>query len=602
MTLWTAEESEELAPTLERGEVEAELRAPIKGAAEVVEAPAEMAALERREYPVSGQFILTDCFGQEHASLNGEFELIFKRDGERQTLAVPVDRGAFSFAVPDPSDFFVYEMKLADREVSLELEKELSGSHDDQRLLLTARDQCEVRLDVLDAVTRRHLTGVEIWGDGELDSSAKALPDIGGHELISGAGSSPVTLPEVDLDWGTVRSYWVRSEGYAWARVNVDHTRTGDQVVLLKRGGALSVRVEGLEGAMQGGVQTYLHLERFSDGELLAHAPLESSLRHKWESVPSGPYRVSVNLGAFWRESLSLGSAEVTLTASEDASLVIKVDPPNIPLGPVAVHGVVRAHEHWRQKGFSLAFYGIGETELWEGDVDSIAFKELKPDPTDPDLLRWSSELPREGTWQVAVRNLGVHTDFSASLAYTPLVELSIPEPSSLSIHVRDAETGAALPSIGLWYEYSERTQHEGLVWPRAEYNPESERHHLAIPAGRVSMRIYCEGYVGVNEELDLTPGPKELQYEFAPCGRVDVEFMEGSTTVPVSLLDVEVEATPEAGSGDIMEIWVQSLVFNKPGAYQVKFVGVPGFLDAVTTITAPERGVAKHTIHLVRE
>jgi len=586
---------------LEMAQERAHERAPIEGAAEVIEGSTERVAPERRVYPVSGQFILTDCFGQEHAQLDGEFELVYKRDGERLERSIPVEGGVFSFTVPDPSDFFVHEMKLVGREITLQLEHELTGSHDDQRLLLNARDQCEVRVEVLDAATRGHLSGVEVWYVGRLDSSAEAVPESRGLDLVLRDASSPVSLPEVDLSRGSKRSYWVRSEGYAWAKVSVDHTRYSDQVVLLERGGALSVRVEGLESVTMGGSRTHLQLERVAD-ESSSLERLDTSFHHKWESVPPGAYRVSVVIGERWVPPLPLGTAEVTVRASEDAQLVLPVEAPMVPAGPVTVNGVVRTHKYWRDRGFSLAFYGTGETRRWEGRLPSLGLKEMKADPTDPDLLRWSMELPCEGTWEVAVQWFSIHTNFSASLAHTPTVELSIPEPAFVSMQIRDAGTGAALPGAMLFWKATGSTGREEQVWATLKYRPESGTHHVTIPAGHVTFDILSDGYVGQLKGIELVPGPQELSFDLEPVGRVDLQFMEGGAVIPVSLLDLEFEVRSVSGSGDISSIWGGSLIFEEPGVYEVKVIGLPGYLDAVTTITAPERGVAKHTIHLVRE
>ena len=592
----------EETPTLEHLAERDTAREPIADVTPETLGPVEDVAPTLSEYPVSGHFILTDCFGQELTTLSGEFELITTLNGERRVQPVEMRRGTFAFTVPDPSDFFVHELKLADREISLDLERELTGPHEDQRLLLTARDQCEVRLEVVDGATGVHLSSLEVWSEEDLDSSAIAVPVTESCELVELAGSSPVLLPEVDLGWGAIRTYWVRTEGYAWGKVSVDHTRPSDHRLRLHAAGALLVSVEGLERSRMGGVDTWLTLRRLEDDGLVAYAQLTPSFVHRWDALTPGTYRISADLGFYWDEPLSLGSGEVEVVASAEASLIIEATPPEVPRGPVLVGGVVRAHEHWRDKGFSLGFHGLGETERWEGNDRSLAFSELKPDPSDPDLLRWSKEVPCEGTWQVSVGYIGVHTDFKASLLNTREVEVSIPDPAELSISVRDAATGHTLPSIGVWYEYLGKTPHKEIVWPVLDYRPESGTHHMAMPAGRVNMRVYCQGYADIRGELDLAPGRHEFEYELEPRARVNLDFMEGSTGVPVSLLDVEVEATPEEGAGELSEIWFQSLVFSEPGGYRVKISGMRGYLDAETFMTVPKEGVVSHPIQLVRE
>ena len=497
--------------------------------------PASEEASPEEEYPVRGTFVLTDCFGQEHTTLDGQFEVVTHFGEDRQSRIVEVWDGEFEFSVPDPSRFFVHDFALSDRVAELDIEKELTGPHHDQRLALRARDQCEVRLEIVDAKTGAHLSGVEIWSESDLESSARLLPLVEACDQVLQGGTSPILLPQVDLGWGTLRTYWVRAGEHAWGKVSVDHTHTGDYTVRLDTEASLAVLVKGLEGAGFGGLDPWLNLRRLEDNEILAYAMLERSFTHRWDGVPPGSYRVSVDLGYHWDDPLPLGSGEVSLGESEEASLVIEASPPEIPLGPVRVSGTVRVHEFWREQGFSMGFHGIGETERWEGLGRDIRFSDLAADVSDADLLHWSKELPCEGSWQVTVGHLGVHEDFEATVSGTRDIDITVQDPAELSIQVKDAETGHVLPGLHVWYAYAGKTRNRAIVWPNTEYQPESGRHRMHMPAGRALMRFSSEGYAEVEEELELTPGKQELTYELEPCARVDFEFIEGTVVVPVS-------------------------------------------------------------------
>ena len=594
-------EQEEAPPSVDLEGVRAAERAPIEGLALLTGDTALESDPELGGYSVSGQFILTDCLGREHAHLDGAFKLVYRRNGERHESAVPVKGGAFSFTVPNPSSFFVHDMELNDREVSLELRRELTGPRDAQHLLLTARDQCEVRLEVLDAETRRHLSDIEVWSAWDLDTTPQDVPRSGDLELALRDASSPLSLPEVDLDWGSQRTYWVRSEGYAWAKASVDHSRYSDQVVYLERGGALNVRVEGLETVTVGELRSELQLERIGGGSL-SREELDPSLRHRWESVPPGLYRVSVVLGKSWETPLVLDTAEVSVEASKEAALVLAAEAPQAPEGPVRVNGTLRVPQHWRDRGFSLAFYGRGETERWEGKPPRIRRGQMAADPTESDLFRWSTEVPCEGDWEVAVPGLSVHATFTASLAFTPVVELIIPAPALVSMQIRDTESRASLPDAQLYWKTAGSESREVHVWATLEYRPGSGTHHIAIPAGETTFNVMCDGYVGLLENVELVPGPQELSFELEPTGRVDVQFTDRGAAIPVSLLDLEFEVSPLAGDGELYQVWHGSLIFDAPGSYEVKVTGITGYLDAATTITAPKSGFVEHTVELVRE
>ena len=564
--------------------------------------PGPEEALVEEEYPVRGTFVLSDCFGRELTTLNGRFEVITHFGKVRQSRMVELRRGSFEFSVPNPTQFYVHELELEGRELELDLQKELTGPHDDQRLSLSARDQCEVRLEVVDAATGAPLRGVEVWSEDDLDSSAILLPLVEYCDHVLKDGASPILLPWVDIGWARLRTYWVHVEGYAWGKVGVDHSRPGDYLIRLGPPAALAVRVVGLAGKRLGGKDLWLHLRRKEDNAVLAFAKLGSSFTHRWERVPLGSYRLCVDLGGHWDDPLTLASAAVELSSSDEVSVVLEASPPDVPIGPVQVSGTLRVGAFWREQGFSLGFHGIGEAERWGSWRLGVKFSDLAADAVDPDLLHWSEELPCVGTWQVSVGRLGVHEDFEVGPSGAQGIELTVPDPAQLSILLKDAETGHILPSLGVWYSYAGETRHRTIVWPRMKFDPKSGRHRVAMPAGRVSLRVSSRGYADAEDELDLKPGEHELSYELAPCARVDFAFTNGVAAVPVNMLEVEVEATPVDGVGEISEVWFQGLVFSEPGPYQLKFRGIRGYLEAETRVEVPVRGVVSHSVHLVRE
>lgn len=565
------------------------------------EAPTlEAEAASEPGHRVRGTLMLTDCIGQEVNNLDGRFTVYTRVDGERAEIEVEIRRGEFEFGIADPSSLYASDLIVEGRDVVLEWSPEVMSLLGSPTLALKAREQCEVRLVVRDAKTGAHLKGLEIWADTDINDLQMLLPNLDDH--IAEDAASPYTLPEVDLDWEGERIYWVRAEGYAWEKVLVDHMGKGDYVVELRLGAEMTVIVEGLRGGSLNGHDPCLNLWSVEDEVVVANWCEAPPFTHRWEGVPPGHYRVLYNLDWHPSESPLLGSREVNLQVGAVATVTIEPVLPELPFGPVIAKGTVRAGEYWREKGFSLYFVPLGETERWATQRERLYLRDLAPDSSDPDLFRWSTELCCEGSWQVVVAPCRVHEDFDISASGVEDIELSIEDPAELSLLLKDAQTGEILPSATITYEYVGHSRTQVMVFSQHRFDPLTSRHQVAVPAGHVTLRVSAQAHHLLEEELLLTPGARELAYELEPVGGVDFHFYDGLARCPMNILGAEVEATPEEGDGDIYEVWIRSLTFSEPGVYLVKFNDLPGFLPVEITVTVPESGRVPHDVHLIRE
>jgi len=565
------------------------------------EAPTPEAEAESEPgHRVRGTLTLTDCVGQEVKDLDGRFTVYTRADGERREIEVEILRGEFEFGLSDPSSLYIRGLFVEGRDVALEWSPERMSLLGAQTLTLKAREQCEVRLVVRDAVSGAHLKGLEIWADNDINDLQRLLPNF--NDLIAEDVASPYTLPEVNLGWESERLYWVRSEGYGWKKALVDHMGRGDYFVDLRPGGDLTVLVEGLRGGRLKGHNPCLSLWSVETGEVVANWCEAPPLTHRWEGVPPGHYRVLYTLDWYPGDPPILGSGEISLQAGDVATVTIEPVLPELPFGPVIVSGTVRAGEYWREKGFSLKFIPLGETEWWATERGRLYLRDLAPDASDPDLFHWSTTLSCEGSWQVIVAPCRVHEDFDVSASGAENIEISIEDPAELSLLLKDAQTGEILPSATITYEYVGHSRTQGMVFSQHRFDPATSSHQVGIPAGHVNLRISVQAHRLLEEELMLTPGARELTYELEPVGGVDFHFYDGLVRCPMNLLSTEVEATPVDGVGEIYEIWIRSLTFSEPGAYQVKLSDLPGFLPVETTVTVPKVGRVPHDVHLIRE
>ena len=576
------------------------LREALLGEQEEAEMPEVAEANRETRQRVRGTLVLTDCVGQEVEDLDGRFIVYTKIKGERVGLRVEFRRGEFEFELSDPSSLYVSDLFVEGRDVVLEWSPERMKLLGSPTLTLKAREQCEVRLVVRDAVSGAQLKGLEVWADHDIDDLQMLLPNF--DELIAEDVVSPYTLPEVDLDWGSERLYWVRAEGYAWKKALVDHTGTGDYFVDLRPGADLTVIVEGIRDGSLGGHQPCLSLWSVEAEEVVADWCEAPPFIHRWEGVPPGHYRALYSLDWDPSDSPILGAGEISLQAGDVATVTIEPALPELPFGPVVAKGTVRVGADWREKGFKLEFIPIGETKQWATATERLYLHDLILDPSDPELFRWSTTLSCEGSWQVIVAPCRVHEDFDISASGVEDIELSIEDPAELSLLLKDAQTGEILPSATITYEYVGHSRTQGMVSSQHRFDPLTARHKVAVPAGHVILRVLAQAHQPLEEELRLIPGELELTYELEPVGGVDFNFYDGLVRCPMNLLEAEIEATSAEGEGEIYEVWVRSLTFSAPGFYRVKFNKIPGYLPAEITVAVPKMGRALHDVHLIRE
>ena len=579
---------------------EESLREALQDTEEEAEAPAMVEVSTKPGHQVRGTLMLTDCIGQEIKDLDGRFTVYSSEDGELREFEVEIQRGEYEFRLFDPSSLFIRDLFIEGRDVALEWSPETMNLLGSKTHTLKAREQCEVRLVVRDAVSKAHLKDFEIWTDIDIHDPQMLMPRF--DELIAENAASPYTLPEVDLNWGSERIYWVRAAGYGWKKALVDHMGTGEYVVDLRPGADLTVIVEGLSSGSLNGHNPCLSLWSMETEEIVADWCEDPPFTHRWDGIPPGHYRVLYTLNWHSEDTPVLGSGEVSIQANDVAIVTIEPVLPELPFGPVSASGTVRAGKYWREKGFSLEFIPIGETERWATERECLYLRDLIPDASDPDLFRWSTMLSCEGSWQVLVAPCRVHEDFEVSASGTENIEISIEDPAELSLLLKDAQTGEILPSATITYEYVGQSRTQGMVFSRHRFDPATSRHQVGIPAGHVTLKISAQAHQPIEEELRLVPGELKLAYELEPVGGVDLHFYDGLVRSPMNLLVTEIEATPTEGVGEIYEVWVHSITFSEPGTYKVKLSKLPGYLPVETTLVVPKIGRVTHDVHLIRE
>lgn len=558
---------------------------------------------------VRGTLVLIDTEELELPATDGRFEVLSRFDDEEVRIEVEVTGGRFTFRLPDPELCIVSAVFLADgRRAALVADHGgdlLRGPLADLRLEVLARPMAEVILVVVDAATNAHLSEIEVRQAFDLEDLGAVHP--GPEEAFASVLldlSSPIRLAAVDPDWATATTCWVHAPGYAWSDVQVDHLRGGEYLVALEPGGSLRLEVVGLVPGILGGAEAMLRLRK---GEAQAPAVEAALWRERilhWEGLPAGAMRATLEIGSWWDDVKTLGSTDLEVVAGKRTDAVLEITSDLSHPGRVRCSGTVRVGPSWRASGFGLQFNALGETEAWVRRSPSIPMEELVADGTDPDLFHWETVLAAAGTWQLSFGTTALHVDFEATPPETGGVELVVPDPAELRMSVRDALTGEVLPALGLYWKYVEASPHASIVWTPTEYDAESGVHSLVVPAGRIALDIWADGYAQLEEEtIDLPPGITERSWTLeANAGGLQFSFVDGETATPANLLEWEVEVEALDNEGDMATISMDTIFFSAPGRYRIRFWGVEGFRPVELEAEVPVKGRDRVLVTLERE
>ncbi|HIK59599.1 MAG TPA: hypothetical protein EYF98_02795 [Planctomycetes bacterium] len=554
---------------------------------------------------VQGTCVLIDANGHKQTQVNGRFRFLSRREGQREWTSVGILNGQFEFMIHAPDEFWFADFELDDCNASVRRGAILTGPLADLRLDLVALESRGATFHVVDGASGEQLSGVEVAilqnfdGDSLIHPDATATSDEN-LDFVVENGVSPVLVERSEDDQDLhLHSYWVRAEGYAWTRVDVNFTFGGEYRVPLVAAGGLTVRVLDGEGALFRGVYSFMTLRREEGGPILSYGAPDESMTCHWEALPAGSFVVGLEEEHRVMSTRTLCSARVTIAPGATSQAELRPTPGAISFGPLPCTGTVRSARHWVENGLSIEFvFDPTGTERAES-ARTVYAKDLIQDPHAPGLYHWATELECPGTWQAITRASSTCVYFEVGLQGAHGVELVIPDPVQLRLRIVDKLEGFALLQPIIHTGYDGPPLEHSYFYLDITHERASGTHILTLPAGELSLSLSCEGYAQVEDTLTLPPEGLELTYELERSIRIQPLFWDDNAQVAVSLLDSKLRLNHLDGDGKLDVVYWDYFTVTKPGRYQIAVEGVPFYPTLSTVITVPQVGTVDIPLEL---
>jgi len=589
---------QEKMPILQRPEVDAEgaSRRPLNHApADTVHAAESQVAQPARVPVVRGTCVLIDANGHERTQVNGRFRFLSRREGEREWTSVEILSGQFEFLIHTPDEFWLARFELDSCIASIRRGAILTGPMTDLRLDLVALESRGATFNVVDRASGKHLTGVEVailqnfHGDSLIHPDAIATSNEN-LDFVVENGVSPVLVERSEDDQDLhLHSYWVRAEGYAWTRVDVNFTFGGEYRVPLVAAGGLTVRVLDPEGSLFRGGYRFMTLRREEAGPILSYGASDESMTCHWEALPAGSFVVGLEEEYRVMSTRTLCSARVTIAPGATSQAELRPTPGAVPVGPLPCTGTVRSARHWVEDGLAIEFVFDPTGAERAESARTVYAKDLIQDPHVPGLYHWATELECPGTWQAVARASSTCMDFEVGLQGAHGVELVIPDPVQLRLRIVDKHEGFALLQPIIHTGYDGPPLEHSYFYLDITHERASGTHVLTLPAGELSLSLSCEGYAQFEDTLTLPPDGLELTYELERSIRIQPLFWDDNAQVAVSLLDSKLTLKHLDGNGKLDVVYWDYFTVTEPGRYEVEVEGIPFYPTLSTVITVPQ-------------
>ena len=544
---------------------------------------------------VHGTCVLMDANSRKQTQVNGRFRFLSRREGKREWTGVEILNGQFEFVIHAPDEFWLTGFELDSCNASVRRGANLTGPITDLRLDLVAQESRGATFHVVDRASGEHLSGVEIAilqnfdGDGLVHPTASATSEED-LDIVVENGISPVLVERSENDQDLhLHSYWVRAEGYAWTRVDVNFTFGGEYRVPLVASGGLTVRVLDPDGSPFHGGYSFMTLRREEAGPILSYGAPDESMTCRWEALPAGPFVVALEEELQVLPPRTLCSAQVTIAPGATSQIELRPTLGLLPVGPLPCTGTLRSARHWVEEGLAIefAFDPVGTAQA--ESARTIHARDLIQDPHVPGLYHWSTELECPGNWQAITRASSTCVDFEVGPQGAHGVELVIPDPAQLRLRIVDKLEGFPLlqPTIHTGYDGS--PLEHSYFYLDITYERASGTHILTLPTGELSLSLLCRGYAQVEDTLTLPPEGLELTYELDRSIRIQPLFWDDNAQVAVSLLESKLRLNHLDGDGKLDAVYWDYFTVTRPGRYQIEVEGIPFYPALSAVITVPQ-------------
>lgn len=553
----------------------------------------------RGDLTLAGRIAVIDELGQTHAVEDGSFVLFLWQGGTGEGHDVEVHGGRWSTIIPTDAPLAglsVDNVRLGERGAVV------SGGLDERFpvpesgwLEIAACWPKRTLLQVYDRATGRELAPVLLvevdeWPERELGHPGERAT------RARDLGPSPVELAMSGFP--DQRSLFVRSPGYAWARIEIDETRGGDRFVLLDPACELAVEVVG--EAHDPGAKLRLFGTAYSP---LFEQELRDATTTIVEALPPGKYRVAAQIGDYWRDPLVLGETTVELVTSRRTHATLALEE-WVELIDVPFAGTLIVPTEWGLERFQLEFELLDPSL---GSRDSRMTSESGSMTRDaPERYRWSVGMVQAGRYEVRLGELGYSVVLEVSVTGSMDHRIEVPPPCEILVSCVDEETGLEITKQRVSWHCAvpagvRAWSNEDAIWDAA-----SRRWRIRAPIGPVLLQTTGDDYVNVYNTVEAGAGQNEVCLRLARLTGLELVLRDGETELPW-IEDMEATLDPLEGQEAYLSSRLGDGTFTflrkTPGNYELRVAPIAGYAKIAPTVVRLEKGVVtRHVVELVRQ
>jgi len=534
------------------------------------------------EVEIRGTLVAIDEHDVEHATEDGWFVLVLRRNSAEPPTGVLVEDGAWQVRVPVGSKLRVGTIELGGRVALLEGGQESLPIPPDRFLELRAHWLRGTLVHLRDVDTNATLNDVTVVDAGRYPRIGLPHPgEVTPNRTVMTGADSPVLLPAGrDPD----RVFLLTCPGHTWGRVRHDGSSGGERVLLLGPGVRLRVR----------------------DPEWSMAAELDLAGRRliPVERLPVGTLHVSVEIGGWSDIPLVLGRGDVEIVAEERTHLEIELKP-GPPLEEVPIGGEIVLPAAWKIEMFLLCANLLDRNLGEQATNRSIASTSMERDEEQPEIWRWRLEEAQPGRYELQLFPIQHRISLEVGPAGREDIVIEVPPPGEVRVRVVDAATGleAAVDRV-MWSGTRPRWVRSSTM-TGAEWNAGARHWEFRAPQGEVIVGADGGGYYGMDEVVQVGPEPVEVTLTVDRDWRIELRLTDGSTPIPWPPgVQVEILADPNgepglAWGGDSL---VYEILVEEPGTYRLAVPDIPGYEPIPEQeVYVGESGLAELEIELVR-
>lgn len=477
-----------------------------------------------------GSITVIDAMGIEHKAESGDMELSALRGNRFSRVDVSVENGLWSCQVPEDARIAISTLELGGRTAFCDLSfMNTVPVPSDRFLPLEARWPPATLLVVRAEDTALELDQIELVGelrypDCEWRHPGRFSPE---QVLVTGV-SSPIELAARQSGWEQSITLFARSPGYAWGRIEVDQSRGGERILVLSPGGGLDIAFRGHEPPPG----SLLSLTPEDESSPMLELPLSEEVAVRIESLPEGHYQVAVQLGRWFNNPLSLGTAVVDVVAGRLSSVAVTLGKaPALELAPLS--GSLIVPEGWELDALFLSFDFQGTALGGRDGHFALYERDFVTTPEKPGRYEWTAPEVQVGLWEVSLfePSLAVRVDVGPEGRSGVVIELPPPVRVSLRVLDRDTAELADLDHIS-WNPPRPKGAMGGSLTSVAR-NAETGTFEFLATAGEIYVQTSMGEYGVSSKRFQLTEGLNEIAMEVTRSLGVLITLKDGATTVP---------------------------------------------------------------------